>query len=348
MTVSLLYNLDRCGPAMVLVEYHLKHLSKVRNWLMFRIISKLWFFFVIISISCWLPVNRANAAGIGTLEEPLRVMLVPTDGGTEDGTKADFSPIFSALTRHTGLQFNIRVGQNYASVVEGLSNNLVDIAFVGPTLYLQAAARGAAEPLAVAVKNGESVYYAGFFAKHGFVLDDLTKVKGKSMAFGDVNSSSSFTIQVGMLIDAGIDPARDLSKVYLTGGHANSLNALARGHVEIAAASFNSYIKAVNSGAIDANQIVPVARSIPIPYPPFVMHPSLPEEVKIRLRKGFNNVHTDPHISPEMIRGFGGAKVDRYSSEITHAAFLAVQRMLDLADNEVKGEMLRVSSEFQK
>jgi phosphonate transport system substrate-binding protein len=287
----------------------------------------------------------ASAAEIGSVEEPLRVMLVPTDGGTEEGTKADFSPIFNALTRSTGIQFDIRVGQNYASVVEGLDNNLVDIAFVGPTLYLQAAARGAAEPLAVAVENDESVYYAGFFAKKGFILDDLVKMKGRSMAFGDVNSSSSFTIQVGMLIEAGVDPARDLSKVFLTGGHANSLNALVQGHVDVAAASFNSYQKAVNSGAIDPNQIVPVARSVPIPYPPFIMHPSLPAAVKAKLRNGFNNVHTDPQITPEMIRGFGGILVDRYTAEVTHETFIAVQRMLDLASNEVKGEMLKMASQ---
>ena len=150
----------------------------------------------------------------GSEETPLRVMLVPTDGGTEDGTRADFAPIFNAVSRTTGLQFEIRVGQSYASVVEGMVNGLVDIAFVGPTLYLQAAARGAAEPLAVAVLNGESVYYAAFFARNGFELKQLGDMKGRSMAFGDVNSSSSFTIQVGMLIEAGVDPARDLSRVW--------------------------------------------------------------------------------------------------------------------------------------
>ena len=289
-------------------------------------------------------LSCVSAAPNGTPEQPLRVMLVPTDGGTEDGTKADFSPIFGAVTRHTGLHFVIRVGQSYASVVEGLDNNLGDIAFVGPTLYLQAAARGVAEPLAVAVQNGKSVYYAGFFAKKGIALDDLAEIKGRSMAFGDVNSSSSFTIQVGMLIDAGVDPARDLSAVFLTGGHVNSLNALAQGHVEFAAASFNSYQKAVDRGTIDPNEIVPVARSIPIPYPPFIMHPSLSGKIKSKLREGFNNVHTDKQISPAMIRGFGGILVDRYTSEITHESFTAVQRMLDLANNEIKGEMLRAAS----
>ena len=277
----------------------------------------------------------------GSTETPLRVMLVPTDGGTEDGTKADFTPIFNAVSRTTGLKFKIRVGQSYASVLEGMVNNLVDIAFVGPTLYLKVAEKGAAEPLAVAVLNGESVYYAGFFAKPGFDLSSLESLKGKSMAFGDVNSSSSFTIQVGMMIKAGIDPARDLSKVYLTGGHANSLNALSQTLVHVSAASFNSYQKAVDSGAVNSENVIPVARSVPIPYPPFIMSPTLPQNIKKRLRSGFDTVHEDPDITPEMIRGFGGIAVDRYTSDITHKTFQAVQEMLDLVSSDVKGAMLK-------
>lgn len=287
----------------------------------------------------------AMASEKGTSDNPLIVMLVPTDGGTADGTIADFSPIFNAVNRSTGLEFTIRVGQSYSSVVEGLDNKLVDIAFVGPTLYLQAAERGAAEPLAVAVQNGESVYYAGIFAKSGVILSDLKDLKGRSMAFGDVNSSSSFTIQVGMMIEAGLNPSRDLSEIFLTGGHANSLNALSEGHVDFSAASFNSYIKAVNAGAIDPAEVVPVMKSAPIPYPPFIMHTSLQENVKSRLRNAFNTVHEDPNVTPEMIRGFGGILVDKYTSDISHSTFETVQKLKSLVTKEVKSEMLKAATD---
>ena len=56
-------------------------------------------------------------------------------------------------------------------------------------------------------------------------------------------------------------------------------------------------------------------------------------------------MHKDPNIRPEMIRGFGGIIVDRYTSEITHETFLAVQEMLDLVSSEVKGAMLKRASE---
>lgn len=287
-----------------------------------------------------LPVDLPKDSR-GTKENPLRVLLVPTDGGTETGTIAEFSPIFNAISRMTGLNFDLRVTQSYSAVIEGLASKLGDIAFVGPTAYLQAYERGAAEPLAVAVLDGESVYYPAIFGRAGFVLDDLKELRGKRMAFGDVNSSSSFTFQVAMLIDAGLDPARDLDRIYLTGGHATSLGALREGHVDVAAASINSYEKAINDGHIDPAEIVPVALSEPVPYPPFVMHPDLSQELKDVLRYAFNHVHEDPNISPDMIRGFGGILVDRYDSSITHEMFQRAADALDKVSNEVKGEMLR-------
>lgn len=317
---------------------------------MFRV--KLYFRIVIIFVcsALWAFTASATAQGVpdgmpGSASAPLRVLLVPTDGGTETGTIADFAPIFNAVSRASGLQFDIRVGQSYAAVAEGMINDLVDIAFVGPTLYLQIASVGAAEPLAVAVLEGESVYYGGLFARASTEFNQLTDLKGQSMAFGDVNSSSSFTIQTAMLINAGIDPARDLSAVFLTGSHTNSLNAVVEGLADFAAASFNSYQRAVNSGAIDAREIIPVASSDPVPYPPFVMRPELTEEVKRLLREGFETVHLDPAVDPDMIRGFGGILVDRYSTEISHQDFQVVQDMLNIVSDEVKGSMLRRASE---
>ena len=62
----------------------------------------------------------ADSTHDGSKNHPLRVMLIPADGGTEDGTKADFTPIFNAVTRSTGLNFDIKVGQSYGAVMEAI------------------------------------------------------------------------------------------------------------------------------------------------------------------------------------------------------------------------------------
>ncbi|MCX8102548.1 MAG: hypothetical protein N3D77_15065 [Geminicoccaceae bacterium] len=44
----------------------------------------------------------------GSPARPFRVTLVPADGGAEDGTKADFKSLFDAVTKATGLHFDIK------------------------------------------------------------------------------------------------------------------------------------------------------------------------------------------------------------------------------------------------
>lgn len=272
-------------------------------------------------------------------------MLIPADGGTEDGTRADYQPIFNAITEMTGLHFELRVGQSYGAVIEGMSNRLADIAFLGPVSYVETRSRGAAELLAVAVENGESIYYAGIFVSADSDLTTFEDLKGKRVAFGDINSASSFTFQLSMMIENGLDPARDFSAVRLTGSHANAIAALGQGHVDAACLSFDSYERAVRSGSINPRTVRVLARSQPIPYPPLAMHPELPNHLKDALRKALDNVHTSPRIQPEMIRGYGGKRVDRYDANFPEEHFTSMANSLSMVTDELKGEILRKAAE---
>ncbi len=253
----------------------------------------------------------------GTAGNPYRVMLVPADGGTEDGTRADFQPVFDAVTQTTGIHFDIKVGQTYATVIEAICSDVVEIAWFGAASYLPAQQRGCAELLAVDVNNGNSTYFSGIYARKDSGIATVADLQGRSMAFGDANSTSSFVYPVAMIVAAGLDPATDLSVIRMTGSHANSLKALAEGQVDAAAASFDSFEKAINQGTIDAAEFVVVGKSDPIPNPPLAMSTGLPAEVKTQLRDAFNTVHEAPGVTPEMIRGYGGKQVDRYDATVT-------------------------------
>lgn len=67
------------------------------------------------------------AANDGSSDRPLRVVLIPADGGTEDGTRKDFEPIFNAISEATDLNFELKVGQSYGAVVEAMCNGSADI-----------------------------------------------------------------------------------------------------------------------------------------------------------------------------------------------------------------------------
>lgn len=287
------------------------------------------------------PTAAWAAAPLGSAQNPLRVVLIPADGGTEDGTRADFEPVFNAITRTSGLHFTLRVGQSYNAVVEAMCHGAADIAFFGPVAYVQARRRGCAELLAVSVEQGRSTYYAGIFARAKGPVRRLADLKGRRVAFGDLNSASSFIAPAAMLMDARIDPVRDLGAVRLTGSHANSLAALMQGQADAAALSFDSFEKAVNQGVVSSRDLTVVARSAPIPNPPIGMSTRLAPALKARLKRAFATVAKAPGVTPDMIRGYGGKRVDGYDTAYPERSYAVAAAMLVRVDEPLKAAILR-------
>jgi phosphonate transport system substrate-binding protein len=284
-------------------------------------------------------------AARGSEQRPLRVMLIPAYGGTQEGTLSDFRPLFGAITLTHGLHFDIRVGSSYGAVVEAMSNGQVDIAWFGVVSYMQARERGGAELLAVPVDHGDAVYYAGIFHRADSGMSTLDDLRGRRVAFGDPSSSSGFNFPVAMLIEHGIHPVRDLGGVLLAGNHAASLAALNNGEVDACAAPLLNYERAVRQGVIDPQRIVLLARSEGIPNPPLAMHPSLPDEVKAMLREAFHTLHQQPGVRPEMIRGEGGKVYERYDAQFDEQILVDAMRRLDAVDNHLKQQMLARAQE---
>ena len=289
--------------------------------------------------------NKISISADGTKDNPFNVLLVPADGGTEEGTISDFKPIFNALSLATNYSFNIIVGQSYSAVVEGICSGLADFAWFGPVTYLQAKDKGCVELLAVEVRKGSSVYYSGIFTNNSNLsINNLNDLYGKKVAFGDINSTSSFVFPMAMLVESGINPIKDLSKSQLTGSHANSLKALQAGIVDAAAASFNSYEKAVRQGSIIANEFKIIAKSDPIPNPPLAMSVNLPKIVKDTIRYEISQLHNNPNIKEGMLRGYGGKKVDYYDTSITDKDMLPALKKMVLIDNDFKKAILEANS----
>ncbi|MFP4609565.1 MAG: phosphate/phosphite/phosphonate ABC transporter substrate-binding protein [Thiohalophilus sp.] len=273
----------------------------------------------------------------GSKERPLRVLMIPADTGTNDVTQ-DYKPVFNGITKHYGIHFDIRAGSSYSAVVEGLCNDQADIAWLGASTYGEANKKCGVDLLAVDVKKGDASYYSGIFTRKGNGINSISDLKGKSMAFGSTSSTSSFNFPVAMMIAEGVDPAKDLDRIIISGSHSASLAALSEGKVDAAAASYNSFGKAVKKGAIDPEQFAPLAKSQPIPNPPMTMNKGLDSDLKKRLRHAFNNIHTK--IDLAKIRGYGGKKVDRYDADFDEQKIFDALSKLDAVTKQVKEGMI--------
>jgi phosphonate transport system substrate-binding protein len=251
---------------------------------------------------------------------PLRVLLIPSDGGTEDGTKADFKPLFDALTRVTGLEFEVRVGQSYSAVIEGMCAGHADIAWFGPVSYLEARDRGCAELLGIEERDGSTSYYAGLFVLASSSIKSVGQLSGHSLALGSSHSASSFAYPLAMVRDAGIDPLTDIGALRLSESHTQSLMALSSGQVDAAGASLTSFERAMNQGGLEASRFRILARSDPIPNPPLAVSSRLSDALKTKLRTALGKLHETPGVKREAIRGYGGKRVDRYITDFDETA----------------------------
>jgi phosphonate transport system substrate-binding protein len=273
------------------------------------------------------PASNSNSA--------IKVVLIPADGGTASGTLADYKPLFATLTESTGMTFDLSVTQSYSAAVEALCSGSADVAFVGPAAYLQAHQRGCADLLAVGVRGGKSLYYSGIFVPETSKLRTLADLKGQRVAFGDINSTSSFLMPIAMMIGAGVNPERDLAAVQLTGSHPNSLAALRAGEVDAAALSFDSFDRALRANVPGVENFRVLARSTPMPYPPFVVSTRLPSEQQDRLRKGFAK------LSARDLTGYAGRKLDSYTSAVDQSPFDRLAAALAPVTAERKAAILR-------
>lgn len=297
--------------------------------------------FSLVSVMLSATVYAANLSD-GSKEYPLRVLMVPTDTGTNDITK-DYTPVFDGITKVYGIHFDIKAGNSYAAVVEGMCNNHADIAWFGASTYGEAKRKCDIDLLAIDVKNGHSSYYSGIFVREDGGMKSISDLKGKRMSFGSMNSTSSFNFPVSMLISNGVDPAIDLNKIIITESHSASLAALSAGKVDAAGASFNSFEKAVVKGVIDPKKFKPLAKSQPIPNPPLAMNKQLSTALKVKLRHAFKNIHTK--INPEKIRGYGGKKVDRYDTNYDEEKIFKALSKLGAVTKQVKIEMINKASQ---
>lgn len=171
----------------------------------------------------------AGAAQALAGETPIRIGMIPDAGATQVSVEQK-APLRAYLERALGRPVKLIIPTNYNATVEGLGNGSLDIAYLGGLTYIKAHERYGAVPLVQ--RQADREFHALFITQAGSPIKTLNDLKGKSFAFGDINSTSGHLIPYSTMQTVGIDADKDLKFRY-TGSHAAT-------------------VKAVESGAVDA------------------------------------------------------------------------------------------------
>ena len=180
----------------------------------------------------------------------LRVSMIPTT----DPAKAtrEMQPLADYLSRKTSMPVQITVPTNYAAVVEALVNDQVDVAHLGGFTYVQASRRAGAKPLAQ--RERDRNFHSKFVTQPGSPIQSLGDLKGRSFAFGDVNSTSGHLMPEYYMRENNVDPDV-IAKALYSGGHDATLLAVANGKVDAGALDEAVFQRLTTTGKVDPAKV---------------------------------------------------------------------------------------------
>ncbi len=108
----------------------------------------------------------------------------------------------------------LQVAGDYAGVITGMQFGHIDIAYLGPKSYVEAANRAGAEAIVLEKDlNGIPGCHGLILSKRGSGLKTIEDLKGKTWAFTDPHSTSGTLVLTVYFNTIHIDPHQYFSKV---------------------------------------------------------------------------------------------------------------------------------------
>ena len=191
--------------------------------------------------------NNAAAqeeAPAGYVPDELNVQFVPSQNA--DTLEAKAKPLEQLLGDKLGIPVSVSVSTDYNVIVEAMASKQVDVGFLPPTAYVQAKEKGAAEVLLQAQRKGVEdetgaekdelvdFYKAMIIVKKDSPIQSVADLKGKKIAYQNVTSSAGFVWPAAAIMDAGLDPLKDVEPITVK-GHDQGVLAVLNGDVDAAA-----------------------------------------------------------------------------------------------------------------
>ena len=254
------------------------------------------FLFFIVLIAGFLIPSPALASD-AACEDPrvLRIALIPKDNTQKQ--LQEFRPLQIELEKALQRRVAVVPSPSYAAVMEGLLNESIDLAELGPASYAMLLDRNAAvKPFAgqsgrgAAGANRLATYQSILIAQRhrGFAgVDDL---RNKSLSLTDPASTSGNLVPRRFIQQkTGQSIESYFGRVTLAGSHDRALEAVRKGMVDAGFVSRTRYDAALKSGLVAADELVVLWQSEPLPLNPFVMRNRLCSAVAVKIQKVFFN-----------------------------------------------------------
>ncbi len=236
--------------------------------------------------------------GTSFAQQVFKITAIPDESPTELARKA--APLVKYLEGKLGMKVEYTPVSDYAAAVEALANKQVDLAWFGGFTFVQANVRsgGKAVPL---VQREEDEKFKSVFITSDASIQTLADLKGKTLSFGSASSTSGHLMPRSYLLDAKIDPDKDLKRVAFSGAHDATIAAVAAGKVDAGALNISVWDKFVADKKVDPSK-VRVFYTTPSYFDyNWTVHADMPAALKDKVSRAFLDLNKNTPEGKELL-----------------------------------------------
>jgi phosphonate transport system substrate-binding protein len=205
----------------------------------------------LLMITLPIPVLIAETAPASFAESSVSVGMIPDAGATQISID-EKAPLREYLERAIGTRVELIIPTNYNATVEALGNGSLDFAYLGGLTYVKARERYNVIPLVQ--RESDRQFHSLFITAANSPINSLEDLRGKTFAFGDINSTSGHLMPYAALKEAGLVPGSDFSFRY-TGSHPATAKAVEAGTADAGALDESVYNAMLSGGQLDGARV---------------------------------------------------------------------------------------------
>ncbi|WP_091183585.1 phosphate/phosphite/phosphonate ABC transporter substrate-binding protein [Paenibacillus catalpae] len=249
------------------------------------------------------PSPEESKAPEGYVPTELTVQFVPSQNA--DTLEAKAKPLEKLLSDKLGIPVKVSVSTDYNTIIEAMASKKVDVGFLPPTAYVLAKEKGAAEVMLQAQRFGVDDatgapttdlvdnYKSMIIVKKDSPIQSVADLKGKKIAYQNVTSSAGYVWPAASLMDAGLDPLKDVQPITVK-GHDQGVLAVLNGDVD-AAAIFQDARTIVSKDYPKVFEDTRVlAFTEPIPNDTISVRSDMNADWVAKIQQAFIDIGTDP------------------------------------------------------
>ena len=231
----------------------------------------------------------------------LRVALLPDDNAST--IIQNNQPLKHYLEQQLGKRIELVVTTDYSSMIEAMRFGRLELAYFGPLSYVLAKTKANIVPFAALVRDGSATYHTVVIGNVAGGINSLADVRGKDVAYGDPDSTSSHLIPKAMLLRAGLRSDRDYRE-HFVGSHDAVALTVQTGRAQAGGMSQPIFESMVARGLISTAKVHVIAVSAAYPQYPWTMRADLAPALQARIRKAFYDLKDKAVLKPFKAEGF--------------------------------------------